>query len=163
MTARSEPDTPSTAQPDAPLRIADVDPEEFPQVLPVLRELRPHVDLDDLREIAAEGAPQGLVFTAAWEGGACVGVAGWRILALTHTRRKLYVDDLVVTATRRSSGVGSALLGHLQDRARTAGCRVIDLDSGVQRHGAHRFYLREGFDITSHHFSRDVPGGRGGA
>jgi hypothetical protein len=33
------------------------------------------------------------------------------------------------------------------------GCRQLELDSGVQRFGAHRFYLREGFDISSHHFS----------
>lgn len=28
----------------------------------------------------------------------------------------------------------------------------LHLDSGVQRYGAHRFYLRHGMDITSHHF-----------
>lgn len=156
MASPADPDEPSPAEPSAALRIADVATDELARVLPVLQELRPHVDLDELREIIAEGAPQGLVFTAAWDDGACVGVAGWRILALTHTRRKLYVDDLVVTATRRSTGVGSALLASLEDRARAAGCTVLDLDSGVQRHGAHRFYLREGFDITAHHFSRSV-------
>lgn len=139
-----------------PLEIADVAADDLARVLPVLQELRPHVDLAELRAIAEEGRPQGLVFTAAWDDGACVGVAGWRVIALTHTRRKLYVDDLVVTAARRSAGVGRALLDHLEGRAREAGCTVVDLDSGVQRHRAHRFYLREGFDITSHHFSRDV-------
>ena len=40
----------------------------------------------------------------------------------------------------------------LKTYAKNEGCREIHLDSGVQRYGAHRFYLREGFNITSHHF-----------
>jgi hypothetical protein len=30
------------------------------------------------------------------------------------------------------------------------------LDSGVQRFGAHRFYLRRRMNITSHHFAIDL-------
>ncbi len=52
--------------------------------------------------------------------------------------------------------MGAALLRELERRARDAGCAVVDLDSGVQRHGAHRFYLRERMDITSHHFAKRV-------
>ena len=33
---------------------------------------------------------------------------------------------------------------------------LIDLDSGVQRHDAHRFYLRERMAITSHHFAKNL-------
>jgi GNAT superfamily N-acetyltransferase len=79
-------------------------------------------------------------------------VAGWRIVATTHSIRKLYVDDLVTTAAARSGGVGHALLAELGRRARAAGCAALDLDSGVQRHDAHRFYLRERMIISSHHF-----------
>ena len=39
-------------------------------------------------------------------------------------------------------------------RARAAGCSVLDLDSGVQRRDAHRFYMREGLTISSFHFAR---------
>jgi hypothetical protein len=45
-----------------------------------------------------------------------------------------------------------------------------DFGVGPNRFAAHRFYLRMGFDITSHHFEKDVwpgsrtpPGGRGAA
>ena len=41
----------------------------------------------------------------------------------------------------------------LKCHARENECEQIHLDSGVQRFPAHRFYLREGFDIASHHFS----------
>jgi hypothetical protein len=35
------------------------------------------------------------------------------------------------------------------------------LDSGVQRFGAHRFYLRRRMDITSHHFALDLRQSKG--
>lgn len=129
------------------------DPRLTADLLPVLRELRPHLDAGSLEAIHAEGHPQGLRFTAAYDGDRCVGVAGWRVLALTSTTRKLYVDDLVTTAATRSAGVGHALLTELVERARAAGCTVLDLDSGVHRAEAHRFYFRERMHVSSFHFT----------
>ena len=121
--------------------------------LPVLQELRGHLTFATLQAVLREGAPQGLRFTAVFEGDQCLAVAGWRIIANTSALRKLYVDDLSTTADARSRGVGALLLAELRSRARAAGCSVLDLDSGVQRHAAHRFYLRERMDITAHHFT----------
>ncbi len=45
------------------------------------------------------------------------------------------------------------MIAWLQLHARELGCELLHLDSGVQRHAAHRFDLRERFDIASHHFS----------
>lgn len=130
------------------------DPRLESDVLPVLRELRPHLDAASFAAIHAEGHPQGLRFLAAYDGDRCVGVAGWRILALTFAVRKLYVDDLVTTERTRSAGVGHALLTELEARARAAGCTVLDLDSGVHRADAHRFYFRERMHVSSFHFTK---------
>jgi GNAT superfamily N-acetyltransferase len=130
------------------------DPRLVGEVLPVLRELRPHLTADGFSAVYVEGHPQGLRFTAAYGRGRCLGVAGWRIVATTANLRKLYVDDLVTTATSRSTGVGRALLADLTERAAAAGCTALDLDSGVQRADAHRFYMREGLTISSFHFAR---------
>jgi GNAT superfamily N-acetyltransferase len=134
------------------------DPRLVSDLLPVLAELRPQLDADGLAAVYAEGHPQGLRFLAAYDGDRCVGVAGWRLVALTFGRRKLYVDDLVTTADGRSKGVGHALLAELEDRARAAGCGVLDLDSGTHRHDAHRFYFREGLHVASFHFSKKLQG-----
>ena len=128
--------------------------QRWAQALPVLQELRPHLTPELLEQVLAEGEPQGLRFLAAFDGERCLGVAGWRTMATTHAVRKVHVDDLVTAPASRSTGVGAALLHELERRARTAGCSVLDLDSGVQRHGAHRFYLRERMDMTSHHFAK---------
>lgn len=125
-------------------------------MLPVLLELRPHLTPESFAAIYADGYPQGLRYTAAFDGDRCVGVAGWRLVATTFAGRKLYVDDLVTTSDSRSSGVGKALIDDLTRRAREAGCSVIDLDSGVQRLDAHRFYHREGLTISAHHFTKHL-------
>jgi GNAT superfamily N-acetyltransferase len=136
--------------------LAAGDPRLERDVLPVLLELRPHLTPESFAAVCDEGAPQGLAYLAAYDGTTCVGVAGWRLVANTSTLRKLYVDDLVTTASARSRGVGAALVRELTDRARAHGCTVIDLDSGVQRADAHRFYFREGLAIWSFHFARRV-------
>ena len=67
--------------------------------------------------------------------------------------RFCYVDDLVTAETARSLGYGGALLDWLAAEARAAGCKMLDLDSGVHRFAAHRFYLTKRMIISSHHFS----------
>jgi GNAT superfamily N-acetyltransferase len=130
------------------------DPRLLAEVLPVLLELRPHLTAESFDAVYREGHPQGLRFLAAYDDGRCVGVAGWRLVALTHWGRKLYVDDLVTTAASRSTGVGHALLEELERRARAAGCAALDLDSAVHRYDAHRFYFRERLAIAGYHFDK---------
>ncbi|MDR2688485.1 MAG: GNAT family N-acetyltransferase [Azoarcus sp.] len=90
------------------------------------------------------------------EGEHVKGLALWRIVDNTHEGRRLYVDDLVTDAACRSQGVGKALIGWLERRARELGCDVLALDSGVQRAGAHRFYFRESFAISSFCFRKEL-------
>ncbi len=80
-------------------------------------------------------------------------VAGFVIGHKLAWGKHLYVDDLVTLPTSRSTGVGAAMLEWLKDYARLQGCEQLHLDSGVQRFDAHRFYLRHGMHIASHHFS----------
>lgn len=130
-----------------------IDDPRWEQALPVLQELRPHLTAADRRAVQAEGEGQGLVFTAVFADDVCLAVAGWRVMATTSVLRKAYVDDLVTAAPERSSGYGHVLLAELARRAREAGCHQLELDSGVQRFDAHRFYLRERMRINSHHFA----------
>ena len=66
----------------------------------------------------------------------------------------IYVDDLVSDQSARSRGAGRRMLAWLEDKSRTLACGVLALDSGVQRHAAHRFYFREGMHIASFCFRK---------
>ena len=78
----------STTRPSAEthLQFTDIGPDDprlATDILPVLGELRPHLTPQSLQVIYAEGHPQGLRFTGAYVAGACLGVAGLRIVATT--------------------------------------------------------------------------------
>ena len=64
----------------------------------------------------------------------------------------MYVDDLVTDTAVRSTGAGKFIMDWLKNHTREHGCKQLHLDSGVQRFAAHKFYLREGFELNSHHF-----------
>lgn len=65
----------------------------------------------------------------------------------------LYIDDLVTNEHARSKSAGATMVNWLKEYAKSNGCQQLHIDSGVQRYMAHKFYLREGFIIASHHFS----------
>jgi GNAT superfamily N-acetyltransferase len=147
--------------PPVDLRFADLarDDPRWASAFPVLVQLRTHLDRPTFDAILAAATSQGLVYTAALLDDRCVGLAGWRVIDTTHVVRKLYVDDLVTDSAYRSRGVGARLLDHLEVRGATLGCRFLELDSGVQREAAHRFYRREGLHDDSLHFRRPIPAG----
>jgi GNAT superfamily N-acetyltransferase len=62
------------------------------------------------------------------------------------------VDDLVTRDSDRSRGFGGELLDWLIKQARKNGCESLELDSGVQRFDAHRFYFTKRMSISSYHF-----------
>jgi GNAT superfamily N-acetyltransferase len=80
-------------------------------------------------------------------------VAGFVVGTKLAWGKHVYVDDLVTADRHRSKGAGAKMIAWLKDHARELGCEQLHLDSGVQRFDAHRFYLRHGFNIGSHHFS----------
>ena len=119
----------------------------------VHRQLRPQLPAAyaaRMREIFAAGGRMAVVVTD----GEVVSVAVWRLIEDTNTGRRVYVDDLVSDAARRSKGAGRLLLNWLEDKARHLGCAALTLDSGVQRHDAHRFYFREGMTILAYSFRK---------
>lgn len=119
----------------------------------VMHQLRPHLVEAEfvarMRRMQAEGFH--LAFRED-EAGAIRAVAGYRYQEKLFSGKNLYVDDLVTDTTQRSRGHGRALLAWLASEAQRHGCTQLELDSGVQRHDAHRFYLRERMHISAYHF-----------
>ncbi len=56
---------------------------------------------------------------------------------------RCWVEDLAVGPDRRSQGVGAALLAAAKHWAGARGATHLELDSGIARTDAHRFYERE--------------------
>ncbi|MDI3259161.1 MAG: GNAT family N-acetyltransferase [Sinobacteraceae bacterium] len=138
---------------DAEGRVSE--PTWLARAEPVHRQLRPKLTADYAAELLRVFASGGRMAVAA-EGETVLGVAVWRLLVKTSSRRELYVDDLVTDEVWRARGVGRALLAWLETRARDLACDTLALDSGTQRQRAHRFYFRAGFFVTSFHFVKKL-------
>ncbi len=126
--------------------------EDLDRCYSVIVQLRPHLTAEAFIGQALRQMSDGYALLYAAVNDVIAGVAGYRILENLAWGRFLYVDDLVTDEAWRSQGVGTALLEFLVEAARENGCAELHLDSGVQRFGAHRFYLANRMDITSHHF-----------
>ncbi len=127
-------------------------PQEILQTFAVMHELRPLLAEATYVETVQRVMQHGYRLLALSSGAGVLAVAGFRLSESLSFGKFLYVDDLVTKEDARSRGAGAALLARLRQIARAAGCRELHLDSGVQRHAAHRFYLRERMDITCYHF-----------
>ncbi len=85
-----------------------------------------------------------------------VAAAGFRVNYMLSRGNMLYVDDLVTLPNHRSAGHAGLIFTWLFEEARRLGCEQLHLDSGHQRHDAHRFYLKHGMVMNAHHFSMFV-------
>ena len=88
-------------------------------------------------------------------------VIGFREQWSTAWGHYLYVDDLSTTIDTRGRGHADMLMRWVIAEARRVNCEAIHLDSGVgeERAAAHRLYMRNHFQITSHHFARTIRSG----
>jgi GNAT superfamily N-acetyltransferase len=70
--------------------------------------------------------------------------------------QRCWVEDFAVDPEWRSQGVGSALLSAAKQWARGAGATHLELDSGLARTEAHRFYERQGGSRQSYSFGWEL-------
>lgn len=128
---------------------------------PIISQLRPHLEVGDFLPRIRRMQREGFRLAYLEHDGEVRAVAGYRIMEMLVAGRVLYVDDLVTDESARSLGHGAALHQWLEDHARSHGCATLELDSGVHRHGAHRFYFRRRMSIIGYHFSLPLGEPRG--
>ena len=123
----------------------------------LMKDLRPELEPTVYLERFPELLQDGYRLAGLFEGGAVLGLAGFRIIEGGYGwERYLYLEELVVSSDERSKGNGAALMEWLRIEANKSKCFHIRLDSGVQRFRAHRFYLLHNFKISHHHFRLEV-------
>jgi len=122
-------------------------------------QLRPHLtEAAFTAQVLRQFANQHYQIAAVFESESATAVAGYRIGENLAWGTFMYVDDLVTDEQRRGAGHGGLLFDWLVAEAKRSGCDEFHLDSGVQRFAAHRFYLKNGMDISSHHFGMKLHG-----
>lgn len=139
----------------AQIHVAESD-QDIERCFPVMQQLRPHLLPAEFVPTVRRQQAGGFRLAFVQEPDAVRCVAGYRVLDNLVGGRILYVDDLVTDSPARSSGHGAQLFDWLVAEARREGCRYLELDSGVQRFEAHRFYLRQRMILNAHHFRLEL-------
>jgi GNAT superfamily N-acetyltransferase len=123
----------------------------------VMRALRTHIPTsEEFVERVLRQQAQGYLLAYLETEGEIRAVAGYRYSETLFSGKFMYVDDLVTRERDRSAGFGGVLFDWLVAQAREQGCKRLELDSGVQRFRAHRFYLMKRMQIASHHFALEL-------
>ena len=133
--------------------------DEIRRCWPVFHELRPHIV--DEHEFVARWQRQradGYAMAYILRDEKVAAAAGFRIMNTMAWGKIIYLDDLGALPSQRGKGFGSMLLTWLQEKARSEGCDAVHLDTGYQRHAAHKAYLRNGFQLRCHHLAWMVCG-----
>lgn len=131
-------------------KIEVIDGKALEKVFPLLKELRPQLDMETYVRLYKEAKLRddytlvGLV-----RGDFCLGLMGFRVLYDFVHGKHLYIDDLVVTKDMRSSGLGKKLLDYAVTEAKKLECQGLRLSTGAENQDGRRFYEREGWSLRS--------------
>ena len=121
-----------------------------------LKELRPNLKKENFVKQVRGMYAEGYRLVSVSEDNKVVAVAGFKFSFNFAMGNKLYIEDLVTAECRRSKGLGKMLLKYLEDLAKQEGCKILHLDSGTQRHAAHKFYLTNNLAIFAYHFVKRI-------
>ena len=130
--------------------------EEIQKCFTIMRELRPHLNPESFLHLVRQMEQEGFQLAYLEDNNVVVAVAGYRIFTNLAMGKNLYIDDLVTAEQHRSKGYGERMLDWLRNTAKENACRYLHLDSGTQRHQAHKFYFRQGLIIAAYHFAEEI-------
>jgi ribosomal protein S18 acetylase RimI-like enzyme len=112
-------------------------------LVPQLSKSNPAPSLGEVKEMLASDAVT--QFVARDDGGRIIGVSTLAVFPIP-TARRAWIEDVIVDEPARG-GVGAALTKAMIDRARSLGCKTIELTSRPTREAANHLYRKLGFQV----------------
>lgn len=137
------------------IQLAESD-EQILNCFSTMSQLRPHLQRNEFVDRIRQQMNSGYKLAFVETENRVVAVAGFRLSECLAKGKFFYVDDLVVEEVVRSKSYGQQLFQWLIEYAQQHDCQQLELDSGVQRFDAHRFYFRQRMSISGYHFSRKL-------
>jgi len=150
--------TTNDARTTASIHLRAMQPQDFDEIVPLLKQLWPArtIDVPAARALFERGlASDRRAYLCACQGDRIVGVCTLIIRDCLWLQGDVgYLCDLVVHESQRGAGIGTALVEKAAEIAQARGCLRLELDSGFHRPEAHRFYEHRGFEKRAFLFSR---------
>ena len=130
----------------APASAADAEElvSAFTRLIPQLSSSSPPPSLAEVEEILA--LPTNTLFVARDDIGTIVGVSTLVAFRIP-TGMRAWIEDVVVDETAGGQGIGTLLTEAMLDKARSLGCKTVDLTSRPSREAANALYRKVGFEM----------------
>ena len=130
---------------------------EFEKCFPVMHQLRPHLDLEKyMAQLKTQRDSAGYQLVYLEDENQVLAAIGYRVTHFLAWGKVLYIDDLVTDESKTNRGFAGNLIDWVYEKAKELGCDQIHLDSGYQRHAAHKLYLNKKMKLACHHFSKEI-------
>jgi GNAT superfamily N-acetyltransferase len=129
-----------------------IDKEEMLKNLSVLQDLYPSLTLSEYSSELDLMLPHNYGQVGVFEGDICLGLSGFWIGTKLWCGKYLELDNIVVSKTQRSQGIGKLLFDFLHKKALENDCTMLSLDSYTTNFNAHKFFYKEGFAPKGFHF-----------
>lgn len=122
----------------------------------IMHQIREDLSQNDLEKLINEQIKNGYKLAYVIENNEVICVAGFNIKNKISIGKYLQIDDFVTNKSLESSKAAKSLLSFIKTYAKKEKCDSLHLDSSVNRHDAHKFYLSEDMKIDSYHFSMEL-------
>jgi len=126
---------------------------------PVVAELRPHLSESHFIQQAQLQFKEGYQLWGLIAENEVAGIIGFRIENYLAWGKIFYIDDFATLSTQCRKGYADHLMKWAIKQANEVyQCDEIHLDTGYSRHKAHKLYLKNGFNFSSHHLRLQCSG-----
>ena len=142
----------------APFEIRAARPEDAPALADLLSELGFPAAVDVVaRRLDSYTRAGETAIVGGW-GAEVLGLATLHMTPVLHRPTPVgRMTALVVAGRARGQGLGRALVAAAERHLAGAGCALIEVTSSLELVGAHAFYARLGYEVTSLRFRKVLP------
>jgi GNAT superfamily N-acetyltransferase len=139
-------------------RIFSVEDEsDLERCFPIIRELRPHLGLDEYKKIYRNAHVNDGYQTVAVEvQGQIIAAMGYRFISDFVRGKHLYIDDLICLESVRSRGLGAELLKYAEGIASKSDCKTLRLCTGIENERGVNFYDRNGWTKRAFAYTKKI-------
>jgi GNAT superfamily N-acetyltransferase len=130
--------------------------EDYLKCLEAMQALRPHLTAESFLDLTEKMKAENYSLIYIEENQKAMAVCGFRYVTNLFEGKHIYIDDLSTLPEARGKGYAGALFDFVVENAKSEGLPAIHLDSGYQRHDAHRLYLNKKMKIVFHHFRLEL-------
>lgn len=130
---------------------------EIASILPLVQWQNPALTPALFQQRLAAMLPLGYRAVGVFDGDALVGCSGFWLRTRFWCGREMDIDNFIIAPSHQGQKLGEQLCAWLEKQAIAEQCDLMVLDAYIDNFLASRFYHRQGFVATGHHYTK-VPG-----